>query len=75
MPGRILIEDAKRIAVERRYPLVVIFGISESGHQFEVTTYGMTRKLCKLAASFGEQFAQAIFDGRVSLPEQEPPGE
>ena len=72
MPGKIPIDDAKRIATERRCPVVVIFGVSEDGSTFEVTTYGMTRKLCKLAASFGDQFAEAVFSGRVSPPAEEP---
>jgi hypothetical protein len=73
MKGRIPIDDAKRIATERRCPVVVIFGIEDEGNQFTVTSYGMTRKLCKLGASLADQFAEAIFSGKVESPAQEPP--
>ena len=71
-PGKIPIGDAREIARKRQIPLVVIFGIEEGGASFHVTTYGMTKKLCRLAANFGEQFAQAIFDGTIAPPLEEP---
>lgn len=72
MPGAIPIGDARRISRERQQPLVVIFGLNADGSVFNLTTYGATKYLCKLAASFGEQFAKAVFDGVVSPPEVEP---
>ena len=72
MAGAIPIGDARRISRERNQPLVIVFGLNSDGSQFCVSTYGATKKLCKLAASFGEQFAQAVFDGRVSPPQTEP---
>jgi hypothetical protein len=73
--GKIPIDDAKRIAVERRCPIVVVFGVDANGKSFNVTTYGMSSKLCKLAKSFGDQFAEAIFSGEVSAPQTEPDDE
>lgn len=72
MRDKIPIGDARRISRERDCPLVVIFGIEPSTEHFQITTYGATAKLCKLAASFGTQFAEAIFDGTVSPPGTEP---
>jgi hypothetical protein len=70
--GKIPIEDAKRIATERRCPVVVIFGIEANGNRFTVTSYGMTRKLCKLGASLADQIAEAVMSGRILPPEEEP---
>ncbi len=70
--GKIPIGDARAIARKCQCPMIVIFGIDADGQQFHVTTYGMTKKFCRLAASFGEQFAQAIFNGTVEPPGQEP---
>jgi hypothetical protein len=71
-PGKISIGDARAIARTRQCAMVVVFGIDADGQQFHVTTYGMTKKFCRLAASFGEQFAQAIFNGTVAAPAEEP---
>jgi hypothetical protein len=71
-PGKIPISDARLISHSRGCPLVVIFGIEEGRDRFTITTYGQTKHFCKLAASFGEQFAEAIFDGTVSPPQTEP---
>ncbi len=71
MSGQIPIKDAEKIGKSRGLPLIVVFGITEDGSRFEVTTWGRNRKLCKLAASFGDQFAEAIFDGRVVPPAHE----
>lgn len=70
--GQIPIADAKHIAMQRRCPIVVVFGLNEDGSQFHVTSYGMTRKLCKFAKSFADQFAEAVFSGKVSPPATEP---
>jgi hypothetical protein len=58
---------------------VVIFALADrDGASFSVTTYGMNKALCRLAASFGQQCAEAILDGTVEPPQTEPldlPGE
>lgn len=69
---KIPIGDARELARKHNAPMVVIFAIAPSGEQFCVTTYGATKKLCKLAASYGDQFAEAVLGGRVSAPEFEP---
>jgi hypothetical protein len=74
MSGAIPVGDARRISRERQQPLVIIFGLNADGSEFNVTTYGATKKLCKVAASLGEQFAQAVLNGRVGPPETEPEG-
>lgn len=70
-PGEIPIGDARAIAERRQCPLIIIFGLTEGGAEFQVTTYGMSKKLCRLAASLGEQFAQAILEGTLSPPLEE----
>ena len=72
MKGKIPIGDARRISRERACPMVLVFGIEEGGERFTVTTYGATKKLCKLAASYAEQFADAVMKGSVFAPEFEP---
>lgn len=72
MPGHIPVGDARHLSRKHGCPLVVIFAINPDRESFTVTTYGATKKFCKLAASFGTQFAEAIFDGTVSPPLIEP---
>lgn len=69
---KIPINAARKISMQHHCPLVVIFGISEDKEHFVITTYGATKQLCKLAASYGEQIAQAVLDGTVSAPQTEP---
>jgi hypothetical protein len=71
-PGVIPISDAEAICNKRSCAYVIIFGVREDGERFHVTTYGMTKKLCKLAGIIGDQFADAVLNGRVAPPEQEP---
>ena len=56
-PGRIPIGDARALSRKHGCPLVVIFAINPDKESFTITTYGATKKLCKLAASFGVQIA------------------
>jgi len=63
--GAIPISDARLIGKRNRCPVVVIFALEERDNRFTVTTWGRNRNLCKLAAGFGEDIAQAIFDGRI----------
>lgn len=53
-------------------PVVVTLSLDPSGHSFHVTTYGKTRKLCKLAGSFGDQIVEAIQNGTIEPPDVEP---
>lgn len=53
-------------------PVVVTFSLDPDGEHFHVTTYGKTRKLCKLAGSFGAQIAEAVRNGTISPPQVEP---
>ena len=71
-PGVIPIGDARNLSRKYACPLVVIFAINPDAESFTVTTYGATKKFCKLAASFGTQFADAVMEGAVSPPQTEP---
>ncbi len=68
-PGVIPISDARDLGTKRKCPLVVIFAIEEDVTRFTVTTWGRNKALCKVAASFGDQFREAVLKGVV-----EPPG-
>lgn len=72
-PGEIPISDAADICKKRGCAYVIIFGLRTDGERFHVTTYGMTKKLCKLAGNIGDQFADAVLQGRVVPPQEEPP--
>ena len=56
-------------------PVVVTFALHPNGDEFSIISYGKTRKLCKLAASFGKQIADAINAGHIAPPPAEPSGE
>ncbi len=70
--GVIPISDARRIAKERRCPVVVIFAIEEDTTRFTVTTYGKNKKLCRHAADLGRQFSKAIMQTDVAPSQEEP---
>lgn len=53
-------------------PVVVVFAIERGGERFRVSTYGESKKLCKLAGAFGDQIAEAVRDGIIAPPEVEP---
>lgn len=53
-------------------PVVVAFSIHPSGDQFQMVTYGKTKLLCKLAASFGDEISKRIADGTIAAPQVEP---
>lgn len=53
-------------------PVVVTFSIHAGGERFQMVTFGATKKLCKLAASFGDQIAKAVSSGDIAAPEIEP---
>jgi len=50
----IKISDAKKIAVEKEYDMVIIIGIQDdkSGH---VTTYGKNQEFCNVAGHIGQK--------------------
>ena len=53
-------------------PVVVVFAIERGGERFRISTYGETKKPCKLAGSFGNSIAAAVADGTIAAPEVEP---
>ncbi len=67
-PGVIPISDARDIGTKRKCPLVVIFAIEEDVTRFTVTTWGKNKALCQVAAGFGDQFREAILNGKVVPP-------
>ena len=67
-PGVIPISDARNIGQKHKCPLVVVFAIEEDVTRFTVTTWGANKALCKVAASLGDQFRQAVFNGTVAPP-------
>lgn len=73
MPGVIPVSDAAAIGKKRECPLVVIFAIEADVTRFTVTTWGKTRKLCQLAAGFGDDISKGIYNGTVE-PRATPAG-
>ena len=53
-------------------PIVVAFSIEAGGDSFNVTTFGKTIPLCKLAADFGNQISAAVRSGQIEPPPVEP---
>jgi len=63
MPGGIIpIKAAEGLAEKYCCPVVVVFAIHPDKENFTVTTYGQTKKLCKVAAAYGEKLAAAVYD-------------
>lgn len=52
--------------------VVVTFAIKNNGEQFQVTTYGRTKALCKLAGEFGKQITKGVKNGTIEPPATEP---
>ena len=67
-PGIIPISDAADICKKRGCAYVIVFGLREDGERFCTATYGKSKQLCKLAGAIGDQFADAVLDGRVRPP-------
>jgi len=67
-PGVIPVSDARELGQRHSCPLVVVFAIEEDATRFTVTTWGRNKALCKVAASFGDQFREAVFNGTVVSP-------
>ena len=55
-------------------PVVVAFALHPKGEGYTITTYGQTRKLCKVAADFGKKVGEAVQAGRIEAPSVEPVG-
>ena len=70
-PGRIPIVAAERLSSQYDVPMVVVFAVHPDRENFTVTTYGQTKKFCRLAAAYGEQLAKAVWDAAVKV-QQEP---
>ena len=73
MKGKIPISDAKRISEARKLPIVIVFGLHADGHRISLSTWGKTKKLCKVAAGLADSIIQAVEMGRVVPPQTEPP--
>ena len=69
---KISISDAADLCKKRGNAYVIVFGVDKDGDKFNVTSYGMTKALCKLAGNIANQFADAVLNGRVAPPENEP---
>lgn len=72
MKGKIPISTAKAISEKHDCPIVLIFGIDRDGRRYQITTYGETKALCRLAASYSEQIADAISGGTIAALPAEP---
>lgn len=72
MKGKIPIKAAQSISDAHDQAMVVIFGVAQQGNRFCLTTYGKTKKLCKLAGSFADQIADLIHAGAIVPPATEP---
>lgn len=66
------IEHLKDFSKKFNRPVVVTLSIYPDGENFHMTTYGATRKLCKLAGALGDEIAQAIHAGAIHAPQLEP---
>jgi len=58
----IKISDAKKIAIEKKYDMIIVIGIQEdkSGH---IATYGKNQMLCNIAGHIGqEKIAPFLFN-------------
>jgi len=72
MAGKIPIKDAENISDKRKCPVVIIFGLEETGNRFTVTTYGKTKKLCRYAGDLGKKIADKILNGEINPSQIEP---
>lgn len=70
--NKIPISEGKRICEKYKAPVVIVFTLLDGGNTFNVMTYGATKKLCRHAASLGNQIAEKVLDGTIA-PEQEEP--
>lgn len=70
--NKIPISEGKRISEKYNAPIVIMFTILDGGDTFNVMTYGASKKLCRHAASLGNQIADKVLDGTIT-PEQEEP--
>jgi hypothetical protein len=70
--GKIPIREGERLSEEYDAPVVIIFSIHDRGETFNVMTYGASRKLCRHAASLGDQIARKVFEGEIAPEQVEP---
>jgi len=64
--GLVPIKAAQAISEKYKAPVVVVFAIHPDREHYTMTTYGETKKLCKLAAHYGSEMATAILGLRLS---------
>lgn len=72
VPGRIPIGDARELSRKHGCPIVVVFAIHPDRETFTVTSYGATKKLCRLGADYANKIAEAVLDAQVKPAEVEP---
>lgn len=73
--GRIPIAAARSLGQKYDCPVIVVFALHPPGdNRFTVTTYGQTKKLCRLAAEYGERIARGIELGEIQPSATEPDG-
>ncbi len=70
--NKIPISEGKRICEKYKAPVVIVFTLLDNGDTFNVMTYGATKKLCRHAASLGNQIAEKVFDGTIAPEQKEP---
>ena len=59
MGNEIKVTDARRIATERDYDMVIVIGIQKdkSGH---ITTYGKNQEFCNIAGYLGQEVLASL---------------
>lgn len=70
--GKIPIKAAERISDQYNCPMVIIFAITQDGENFNLTTYGATKALCRHAADIGNKISEAIMNSKIEPSEKEP---
>jgi hypothetical protein len=70
--NKIPISEGKRICEKYDAPVVIVFTLLDGGNTFNVMTYGATKKLCRHAASLGNQIADKVLDGTIAPETTEP---
>lgn len=58
----IKISDARRIAKEKKFDMVIVVGMNVDGGG-HITTYGNTKKLCKMAGEIGQEDVAGVVFG------------
>ena len=70
--GSIPIRAAEHLSEQSGCPIVVIFALQPGLEKFTVVSYGATKKLCRVAASWGDSIAEEIFSGQIRVADPGP---